>query len=108
MSLGRRLALVAVAIVVAVIAGFGIAQRMGGRDVALPDRIVVSDRTYKSPVTVGDAAANTGSGEWRQVGVMETSHQPIFAWVIPGAAATVVFVQLTPSTYVEYSLQGGP
>ncbi len=39
---------------------------------------------------------------------MDSTHQPIYAWVIAGAAPTAVFVQLTPSAFIEYTLVGGP
>ena len=108
MSWKRKLALLAVGLAVAFIGWHGIVQRLGASDVSLPQRIVVSSRDYVRPVTVDVSATKAGSGQWRQVGVMDSTHQPIYASVIPGAAPTAVFVQLTPSTFVEYALVGGP
>jgi len=108
MSWKRKLALFAVGLAVAFIGWHGIVQRLGTSDVSLPQRIVVTGREYDQPVTVDVAETKSGSGQWRQVGVMDSTHQPIYAWVIAGAAPTAVFVQLTPSAFVEYALVGGP
>ncbi len=96
-----------VAVAVVAISGFGIVQRVGARDVSLPQQITVNDRTYERSARVEDVNAAPRTGQWTQVATVPTTHQSIFAWVVPGDIPTAVFVQLTPTTYVEYTVVGG-
>lgn len=76
----------------------------------LPTRIVIQSRDYNqsqsAPVSAGDA--HGGSGTWQLVGQAGSHHRPVYALVIPGAAPTAVFVQLSSDRFGEYALVGGP
>lgn len=74
----------------------------------LPPRIVIQSRDYHQSNPVSSAFVRKGSGTWQRVGAAGLRHRPVFAFVIRGAAPTLVFIRLSSERLMAYELAGGP
>ena len=102
--------LLPVGLLVVTLAVAGVAQvhRATSQGASWPQRIQVGGRSYDraGPVSKADFAA--AGSRWRQVATVGPDRDPVFAEVIPGAAATAVTVRLPDGTTWQYALVGGP
>jgi hypothetical protein len=95
-------------VLVLAVAGFVFLHRASSATGSWPQRIVVNDRDYNRAAAVPAVGVRANDSGWVQVGTAGPSSNPVYAALLPGSAPTVVVVQTSLNSYVEYVLVGGP
>ena len=95
-------------VVTLTVAGVVQIHRATSQGASWQQRIQVGGRSYDRAAPVSKADFAAAGSRWRQVTTVGPDHDPVFAEVIPGAAATAVTVRLRDGTYWQYALVGGP
>ncbi len=73
-----------------------------------PDRITVNGRDYDKPFPVAAPVGGQVDQGWQRLATVGPGDYPVYGRVVRGLAPTIVWVQISPHTYDEYTLMGGP
>jgi hypothetical protein len=73
-----------------------------------PDRITVNGRDYDNPSPGAAPVSGPGDEGWQRLATVGPGDYPVYARVVRGQVPTIVWVQIAPGTYDEYTLIGGP
>jgi hypothetical protein len=73
-----------------------------------PERITVNGRDYDNAAPGAAPVSGQADQGWQRLATVGPGDYPVYARVVRGQVPTIVWVQIAPDTYDEYTLMGGP